>query len=40
MAPVYLASGESDYVNGHSLNVDGGFGAAGLMFPLPSSREA
>jgi 3-oxoacyl-[acyl-carrier protein] reductase len=35
-AAVFLASGESDYINGHSLNVDGGFGAAGLMYPLPS----
>jgi NAD(P)-dependent dehydrogenase (short-subunit alcohol dehydrogenase family) len=39
MAAVYLASAESDYVNGHSLNVDGGFGAAGLMYPLPSSKK-
>ncbi len=36
-AAVFLASSESDYVNGHSLNVDGGFAAAGLMYPLPSS---
>jgi NAD(P)-dependent dehydrogenase (short-subunit alcohol dehydrogenase family) len=35
-AAVFLASGESDYINGHSLNVDGGVGAAGLMYPLPS----
>ncbi len=40
LAAVYLASGESDYVNGHSLNVDGGFGAAGLMYPLPSSKKS
>lgn len=38
-AAVFLASSESDYVNGHSLNVDGGFRAAGLMYPLPSSRK-
>jgi NAD(P)-dependent dehydrogenase (short-subunit alcohol dehydrogenase family) len=38
-AAVFLASGESDYVNGHSLNVDGGFQAAGLMYPLPSSPK-
>lgn len=36
-AAVYLASSDSDYVNGHSLNVDGGFQAAGLMYPLPKS---
>lgn len=34
-AAVFLGSKESDYINGHSLNVDGGFGAAGLMYPLP-----
>ncbi|HUF20090.1 MAG TPA: 3-oxoacyl-ACP reductase family protein [Burkholderiales bacterium] len=39
-AAVFLASGESDYVNGHSLNVDGGFQAAGLMYPLPSRPRA
>src|SRR5581483_8535481 len=37
-AAVFLASSESDYVNGHSLNVDGGFEAAGLMYPLPGSK--
>jgi NAD(P)-dependent dehydrogenase (short-subunit alcohol dehydrogenase family) len=37
-AALFLASGHSDYVNGHILNVDGGFGAAGLMYPLPSGR--
>lgn len=39
-AAVFLASGESDYINGHSLNVDGGFGAAGLMYPLPGPASA
>ena len=39
-AAVFLASSESDYVNGHSLNVDGGFQAAGLMYPLPSSPKS
>lgn len=37
-AAVFLASDESRYVNGHTLNVDGGFLAAGLIYPLPSSR--
>ena len=36
-AALFLASADSDYVNGHTLNVDGGFGAAGLMYPLPSA---
>jgi NAD(P)-dependent dehydrogenase (short-subunit alcohol dehydrogenase family) len=38
-AAVFLASRDSDYVNGHSLNVDGGFQAAGLMYPLPGSLK-
>ena len=36
-AALFLASADSDYVNGHTLNVDGGFGVAGLMYPLPSA---
>lgn len=32
-AVVFLASREASFVNGHILNTDGGFGAAGLMFP-------
>jgi NAD(P)-dependent dehydrogenase (short-subunit alcohol dehydrogenase family) len=31
-AAVFLCSDEARYIHGHSLNVDGGFGAAGLMF--------
>jgi 3-oxoacyl-[acyl-carrier protein] reductase len=33
-AAVFLASSEADFINGHCLNVDGGFAAAGLMFDL------
>jgi NAD(P)-dependent dehydrogenase (short-subunit alcohol dehydrogenase family) len=33
-AAVFLASPEADFINGHTLNVDGGFAAAGLMFEL------
>lgn len=31
-AALFLASQEAGFVNGHILNVDGGFGAAGLIF--------
>jgi 3-oxoacyl-[acyl-carrier protein] reductase len=31
-AALFLASQESGYITGHVLNVDGGFGAAGLLF--------
>lgn len=34
-AAAFLASAQSDFINGHTINVDGGFAAAGLMFNLP-----
>lgn len=33
-AAVFLASAEAAFINGQTLNVDGGFGAAGLIFDL------
>jgi NAD(P)-dependent dehydrogenase (short-subunit alcohol dehydrogenase family) len=33
-AAVFLCSTEANFVNGHTLNVDGGFQAAGLIFDL------
>lgn len=37
-AAVFLASDEARFVTGHTLNVDGGYQTAGLMFTLGSSR--
>jgi 3-oxoacyl-[acyl-carrier protein] reductase len=41
-AALFLASEESSFVNGHVLNVDGGFDAAGLLFDPnePGTRPA
>jgi 3-oxoacyl-[acyl-carrier protein] reductase len=38
-AAVFLASDEATYITGHTLNVDGGFLAAGLMFPLVPEKN-
>jgi 3-oxoacyl-[acyl-carrier protein] reductase len=39
-AAVFLCSDEARYVQGHTLNVDGGFRAAGLMFAGRKSPQA
>lgn len=38
-AAVFLASEDASYITGHTLNVDGGFLAAGLMFPFDPSKD-
>jgi 3-oxoacyl-[acyl-carrier protein] reductase len=39
-AVLFLAARESSFVNGHVLNVDGGFNAAGLVFDASADGEA
>lgn len=38
-AAAFLASDDALYITGHTLNVDGGFLAAGLMFPFDPERD-
>ena len=38
-AAAFLASDDAGYITGHTLNVDGGFLAAGLMFPFDPKRD-
>ena len=38
-AAVFFASDKASYITGHTLNVDGGFLAAGLMFPFDPAKN-
>ena len=38
-AAVFLVSDDASYITGHTLNVDGGFLAAGLMFPFDPAKN-
>lgn len=38
-AAVFLCSSDASYITGHTLNVDGGFLAAGLMFPFDPAKN-
>jgi NAD(P)-dependent dehydrogenase (short-subunit alcohol dehydrogenase family) len=39
LAATFLASDDAAYITGHTLNVDGGFLAAGLMFPFDPAKD-
>lgn len=38
-AALFLVSDQNDYITGHVLNVDGGFGAAGVMYDPAKSGQ-
>jgi NAD(P)-dependent dehydrogenase (short-subunit alcohol dehydrogenase family) len=39
VAAAFLASDDAAYITGHTLNVDGGFLAAGLLFPFDPAKD-